>query len=133
MSGFQTLFFFCSCCWNWYLILSGIFSFLFSILFFLSFLFVCFIYIYKYNFRKINSPKYLSQMPNQVTNFLLFGTLTVLSMQTLFLDCPGFLATGVVAGISSLPSVDLIVLVTCFFDPKDRNFRKSNCFSGSFF
>ena len=54
-------------------------------------------------------------MPNQVTNFLLLGALTVLSMQTLFLDCPGFLATGVVAGISSLPSVDIIVLVTCFF------------------
>ena len=79
--------------------------------FILPFVLVCLfhIYIYKYNFRKINSPKYLSQMPNQVTNFLLFGTLTVLSMQTLFLDCPGFLATGVVAGISSLPSVDLIV------------------------
>ena len=89
------------------------FHFFFSILFFLSFLFVCFIY----NFRKINSPKYLSQMPNQVTNFLLLGALTVLSMQTLFLDCPGFLATGVVAGISSLPSVDIIVLVTCFFYP----------------
>ena len=72
-------------------------------------------------------------MPNQVTNFLLLGALTVLSMQTLFLDCPGFLATGVVAGISSLPSVDLIVLVTCFFYPKDRNFLKSSCFSCSFF
>ena len=72
-------------------------------------------------------------MPNQVTNFLFFGALTVLSMQALFLDCLGFLATGVVAGISSLPSVDLIVFVTCIFDPKDRNFLKSNCFSCSFF
>ena len=69
-----------------------------------------------------------------MTTVLLFGGITVLSVQTLFLFCPGFLATGVVDGIESLPSVDVIFFVIFFFFvPKDRNFRRSLNFSLSFF
>ena len=62
-------------------------------------------------------------------NFLLFDTVTVLSTRTLFFDCPGFLATDFVLGITKLPSVDVSVVGHGFLDPNERNFRYNICFS----
>ena len=58
---------------------------------------------------------------------------TVLSTLTLFLDCAGFLATGVVLGITRFPSVEVTVVGIIFLFPKEINFFKRADFSVSFF
>ena len=49
---------------------------------------------------------------------------TVLSTLTLFLDCAGFLATGVVLGITRFPSVEVTVVGIIFLFPKEINDHK---------
>ena len=53
---------------------------------------------------------------------------TVLSTLTLFLDCAGFLATGVVLGITRFPSVEVTVVGIIFFISKRDNFFKESRF-----